>query len=266
MPSQLSHQTFLTINNRPKNWLTLLLGVATALILWGSLGGIHELLLTDTTTKRLVNVFFGGWAFGLIQLTTYCAFFWAVFSLIAKDSTYRYQQQGFQLKLLESSHHDHLLNTEDIQKVREKIATLSPTDHSLLLVSTLKKIADSKFRSGTNATELTSLLQEQINIAMTHMDTSYSTIRYLAWAIPSIGFIGTVLGISAAMGKANEAIEVVTSLLGVAFDTTLVSLLLSLVLMFFIHRTQEREETQLIEIESYCLDHFVNRLYTKESS
>ena len=97
------------------------------------------------------------------------------------------------------------------------------------------------------------------------MESSYGIIRYLAWSIPSIGFIGTVIGISGALANADEAvagdISAVTTMLGTAFDTTLVSLFLSLLLMFQIHRIQQKEEILIISIQNYIMEHFINRIY-----
>ena len=63
----------------------------------------------------------------------------------------------------------------------------------------------------------------------------------------------------------NDAIRVwikaLTVDLGVAFYTTLVGLLLSAVLVFFLHITQEREERALNQVGQYCIDNLITRLY-----
>jgi len=51
------------------------------------------------------------------------------------------------------------------------------------------------------------------------------------------------------------------SSLAVAFDTTLVALMLSLVLMFFLHALQREEESLVLDSQQYCLERLVNRLY-----
>ena len=94
------------------------------------------------------------------------------------------------------------------------------------------------------------VVKVQSEINLNYLDTSFSIIRYLAWSIPSIGFIGTVMGISGALGHVDQAaagdLSAVTSLLGTAFDTTLVALLLSILLMFRIHRVQQIPKTMKI--------------------
>ena len=105
----------------------------------------------------------------------------------------------------------------------------------------------------------------QADLELVYQDSSYGIIRYLAWAIPSIGFIGTVFGISGALANAADAvagdISGITSMLGTAFDTTLVSLFLSVILMFQLHRVQQREESLILNIQDYIIANFVNRIY-----
>ena len=94
-------------------------------------------------------------------------------------------------------------------------------------------------------------------------------IRYLAWAIPSIGFIGTVRGIGRALSLAYQAVEGditgVTESLGVAFNSTFVALLLSLVLMFLVHQLQLMQERLVLESESYCDDRLIQHLAVRST-
>ena len=95
-------------------------------------------------------------------------------------------------------------------------------------------------------------------------ESDLSIIRYIAWAIPAIGFIGTVRGIGDALAQAYKAVEGditgVTDSLGVAFNSTLVALLISIVLMFLIHQLQTMQERLFLDTRRYCDDWFVRRL------
>ena len=59
------------------------------------------------------------------------------------------------------------------------------------------------------------------------LESELSMIRYISWAIPSIGFIGTVRGIGDALGQADIAVQGdisgVTQSLGVAFNSTFIA-------------------------------------------
>ena len=82
--------------------------------------------------------------------------------------------------------------------------------------------------------------------------------------INPIGFIGTVRGIGNALGQAHRAVEGditgVTESLGVAFNSTFIALLISIVLMFLIHALQSSQERLVLDVRRYCDDWFVRRL------
>lgn len=101
-----------------------------------------------------------------------------------------------------------------------------------------------------------------------HMDAELSMARYIAWAIPSIGFIGTVRGIGEAMSKAGEALEGnitgVTEALGVAFNSTLVALLLSIILMLCMHALQMGQDRLIQRCNDYCNRYLLSHLGTQD--
>jgi biopolymer transport protein ExbB/TolQ len=96
------------------------------------------------------------------------------------------------------------------------------------------------------------------------LESELSMVRYIAWAIPSIGFIGTVRGIGDALGQAHKAVEGeiagVTQSLGVAFNSTFIALLISIVLMFLLHQLQLQQERLVLETESYLDQHLIQHL------
>ena len=92
-------------------------------------------------------------------------------------------------------------------------------------------------------------------------------LRYFAWFIPSMGFIGTVIGIADALSYAGQAnpedpqfLTIITSSLGFAFYTTLLALIMSSILVFLMHLSQGKEEGNVTSIGQYCLDNLINRL------
>ena len=79
-----------------------------------------------------------------------------------------------------------------------------------------------------------------------HMEADNAMIRYMIWAIPSIGFIGTVRGIGRALSEADEAlagdIASMTANLGIAFNSTFVALIVSIILMLLLHFLQQLQD------------------------
>lgn len=99
------------------------------------------------------------------------------------------------------------------------------------------------------------------------LDTSYSDVRFLLWLIPTLGFIGTVMGIGLAIAGFSEVISsasdfnavrkylpTVSYYLGTAFDTTLLALGLSAVAVFYMSWLLKREEQLLSSIDTLCFD------------
>jgi biopolymer transport protein ExbB/TolQ len=107
-------------------------------------------------------------------------------------------------------------------------------------------------------------------------ESSYSIPRILIWAIPLLGFIGTVVGISQAVNgfsgflqqsddveKIKEGIGVVTKGLAVAFDTTLVALVLSVLVMIPLVLLERYESGLLLGIDVFINDKLLPRLRGK---
>ncbi len=113
-----------------------------------------------------------------------------------------------------------------------------------------------------------SVLNSSLELYMHEIDLRYSMLRYLTWLIPSLGFIGTVMGIMFALqyagvpanAEAEDFLYQVTSRLGVAFTTTLLALIMSAVLVLLQSLVQAKEERALNEAGQYCLDHLILRL------
>jgi len=112
------------------------------------------------------------------------------------------------------------------------------------------------------------VLNSSLELYMHEIDLKYSIMRYLTWLIPSLGFIGTVMGIMFALqyagvpanAEAEDFLYQVTSRLGVAFTTTLLALIMSAVLVLLQSIVQSKEERALNSAGQYCLDNLILRL------
>lgn len=83
---------------------------------------------------------------------------------------------------------------------------------------------------------------------------SYASIRTITWAVPILGFLGTVIGITMAIanitpGQLETSLPEVTAGLAVAFDTTALSLALSMVLVFGTFLIERAEQQTLDRVE-----------------
>ncbi len=125
-----------------------------------------------------------------------------------------------------------------------------------------------QFQTSRSIEQANALLNSSLELYLHEIDLRYSMVRYVVWVIPTLGFIGTVIGISLALAFAGEVdvqdpslLAELTKRLAVAFNTTLLALLMSAVLVLLQHIVQAQEEGALNRAGQYCLDNLINRLY-----
>ena len=118
--------------------------------------------------------------------------------------------------------------------------------------------------------EATETIMGRLEVASEQQESELSMLRYLVWAIPSIGFIGTVRGIGVALQRADQALQGdisgVTSALGVAFNSTLVALFISILLMLLIHLLQGGQEGLILRLQTFCREQLIDKLFDHEKS
>lgn len=197
---------------------------------------------------------------GYIQALTYIAFIWSMLEIVDRFREIKHERRAFQLKFL-STNEKHLLLAADINELQFKINELEKKNKHRSLVSSLIKKVCQKFRSSKSVPEVLEIITIQTDINKEKAESDQSLIRYLTWVIPSIGFIGTVLGISQALSIANSGdMNLIANTLGIAFDTTLISLILSIIVMFFFHDLQERTDKLHAQIKEYVVENLVNKI------
>lgn len=99
---------------------------------------------------------------------------------------------------------------------------------------------------------------------------SYSLLRIIHWAMPMLGFLGTVLGISQTLSQLDtatlasqqgDAMNQLTAGLNIAFDTTAIALILTVFSMFIQFAVSRLEQSILVDIDaeaSDCLIQFLS--------
>lgn len=202
---------------------------------------------------------------GYIQFITIFCFVWGLLEIRFQSKKNRLERAYFSTELLPEEEHRVIGETE-INKIRLRISQYLQQKYSegqgedYFLLQIVKK-ACTKFRANQSAESAFMIVESQSRINREKSESRQSGIRYLLWAIPSIGFVGTILGISQSLAIANTGdIDLITSTLAVAFDTTLVALVLSLIMMFSYHSLQEATETLHHDIEEYVIEHFINKI------
>ena len=124
-----------------------------------------------------------------------------------------------------------------------------------------------RFAATSNVQDVSNAVHAVCDTESDRLDSELAMVRYIAWAIPSIGFIGTVRGIGDALGQAYRAVEGdiagVTASLGVAFNSTFVALVISILVMFLMHQLQLIQERLVLDTQHYCDDFLVRHMQVR---
>ena len=241
--------------------------IACAIALATGLGfiGVMSLLLTDGRTADFLldrNSTVFDYPF-TIQNTMWLIFFGALGEVGARHR--RAGVEALQLdKGLLPEDDETMLRLRDLGAIRTRVRGQEDFFLQRLVARFVLQFQSSQSTDRANA-----LLNSSLDLMQHEVDTKYSPLRYLVWVIPTIGFIGTVVGIAAALNQAGAdddfqdpaLLGELTRSLGVAFYTTMLALVQSAVLVLAQNVTQAREEGALNRAGQYCLDNLINRLY-----
>jgi hypothetical protein len=199
------------------------------------------------------------------QIACYLCFTWASLILLFRYLEVRRQRRAFKLNLLPTEEGARIL-PEDARPLQRKVEELSSHGGPYILANMIR-LALGKYAVSRTDQDVSETVRMQADVDQGRLATGMATVHYLAWAIPALGFLGTVRGLAMSLTMAGKVDLPIESFLGeatkhlnVAFDCTLVALALSLPVMFLIHSVQRDEEALVIDCQQYCLEHLVNRL------
>jgi biopolymer transport protein ExbB/TolQ len=152
---------------------------------------------------------------------------------------------------------------EDTREFARQIQALPEESRQMLLPRALLN-ALRRFSTTRNISDVSSSTRDIFESEAERLESELSMIRYISWAIPSIGFIGTVRGIGEALAQADKAVQGdiagVTQSLGVAFNSTFIALLISIFLMFLVHQLQLLQERLIFDGENYSNDKLIRHM------
>lgn len=158
----------------------------------------------------------------------------------------------------------HRILPEDARELTRRLQALPDGERRALLPRALLA-ALHRFESTRNIQDVSETVTSLCMAEGERQESELSMIRYIAWAIPSIGFIGTVRGIGLALSQAQAAVEgdigPVTENLGTAFNSTLIALVLSIFLMFAVHQLQLQQERYVLDVQDEAELKLINQLH-----
>ena len=169
------------------------------------------------------------------------------------------EEHLYTYNFLEDEDRDHPLDVDQALQVLEQ-SNFRESSSMATWIDCLRR-----FKNTGNVQHAADAIKDSVESLAEQLESGNNMIRYFIWAIPSIGFIGTVRGIGSALAKAEEAvsgdISGMVDKLGVAFNSTLVSLIISIILMFALHNLNNRQEQMVIKTRKNCEKHLLTHLH-----
>lgn len=237
-----------------------LVGAGLTLVWYGFMFAISGTALSDLFIKR-----------GPVPYPTTLLMFWAVAILILKWMRLREQRNAMLLDVLPTEVSAEI-TPESLDGFITHINELPGASSDSFLVNRVVRGIE-HFRVRKSAAETVTMMESQSEIDANNVAGSYTILKVFIWALPILGFIGTVMGVSAAvaslagslsgggnMDAMKSALQDVFGGLGTAFDTTLLALIMSMLVKIPASALQKSEEDIITRVDEYCNENLLRRL------
>ncbi len=221
-----------------------------------------------------VEMFFHGGAQNRSTIPYYTVFLgmWSLAIVFIKRLKLRTQAKVLALKILPDDP-NFVLTCATAREIIDRIndQVINPKDF-VLLDRVLRALLNLKNLGNVSA--VAECLNTQAQNDDDTLHSSYTLLKGFLWAIPVLGFIGTVLGLSEAVGGFGKVVQNgcsdptqliaslgnVTGGLSIAFETTLIALLIVLVVQLLMTLVVGKEEQFLDECSDYCHRNIISKI------
>jgi biopolymer transport protein ExbB/TolQ len=242
------------------SWLTGLAALISTVVLYviASIvpSNFFSRMLIDRGPTQHAAVFFG---------------FWCMFILLIKQSKLKLQRRALLLDSVPSGN-QFVLSSQTADQVVSKIY-LNAEDPERFIVYSRILTAISNLKNLGRVSDADDILNSMAERDESSHETSFGLINGFLWAIPVLGFIGTVLGLSVSIANFSSLLESqsdisgivgslkdVTAGLSTAFETTLLALVIALVVQLWMTVQKTAEERFLDDCTTYCMKQIVSRI------
>lgn len=216
----------------------------------------------------------GSFFFNRNRETPACIVFlscWSIAILGLKYSKLRMQRRSLQMAIVPDDP-EFVLTPQNVDEVFQRMHERVDDPRQFVVFHRITT-ALSNLRNLGRVTDVGDILRSQAETDESAMETSYSLLQGFVWAIPVLGFIGTVEGLSVAIGgfggvlasssdfeQIKVALRGVTGGLSTAFETTLHGLVAALAIQLTQTGLKKGEEEFLDSCSEYCSKQIVSRL------
>jgi len=224
-------------------------------LLWGGLltVGFYGLIPYLPIHRELVVRYFCSHP---LEYITAALFFVGIAILALKARKLVSEQAAFEADLIDE--HRFAMAADSSQRaalVEEKLPTIAARLRKTALVNRIREVC-SYVRGRKSSQGLEEHLKYLADLAAERLYESFALVRTITWAVPILGFLGTVIGITIAVAKLtpeqlDSSLAEVTGGLAVAFDTTALALALSIVMVFASFLIERSEQHILARVEEF---------------
>ncbi len=208
---------------------------------------------------------------GPTQYGTTLLMFWCLGILILKAINIRKQRRAMMIQALPASI-DAEITPQNLKEFHDNLINFPKPLRNTYIVNRIRKALEFFYVRQSNP-EVAQMLNSQSEVDAAKAAGSYSMVKVFLWAIPIMGFIGTVVGIGGAIGgfdavldgggdmsAIKEPLGKVLGSMSSAFDTTLLALVFSILLSFPASALQGNEDDLVTDVDEYCIDNLLKRL------
>ena len=222
-----------------------------------------------------VNMFFHGGPENRSYIPYFTVFLssWSMAILFIKNSKLKLQKRALELDIVPQDTDFVLAPNSASLIINAMYAKVDDPQKFLLLNRVARSI--SNLKNIGRISDVAETLGAQAENDENYLESTYTLLKGFIWAIPVLGFIGTVLGLSEAIGgfgkvvamgadldKLKDSLSGVTAGLAIAFETTLIALVFALFIQLVMTMMKKKEEDFLDECSDYCHRNIITKLRT----
>ena len=255
---------------RVNSVLSCLMAVFISLVFYGTLYPLYAM-----GKFPLVDMFFHGGTSHRSIIPYFIVFLssWCLAILYIKNRKIALQTKALQLHIVPEEK-EFVIAPNTATEILNEMYEKADAPNRFMLLNRIER-AISNLKNIGRISDVAEGLRAQADNDEIYMESTYNLIRGFIWAIPVLGFIGTVLGLSQAVGgfgsvvsqgadidKLKDSLGGVTSGLAIAFETTLIALVAALFIQLIMGFIKQKEEDFLDECSDYCHENIISKLKT----
>ena len=221
---------------------------------------------------QMVNMFFHGGPENRSTIPYYTMLmtFWCLAILLVKYRKLKVQRKALSFQLIPER--DYIISSMNAQEIIANMGNKVNKVDDFMLLARIQR-ALSNLKNIGRVSDVSSLMKDLASDDATYIENTYTIPKGLIWAIPVLGFIGTVLGLSQAVGGFGQvvaqgadlealknALGGVTGGLATAFETTLIALVAALAVQLLMTVEMQKEEEFLDDCAEYCHENLTSHL------